>query len=55
MKEELWNELLDIFSNNENLQKEHEKLFENVSLVVEFQKKQKEIEELNKKLSELNK
>ena len=55
MKEEFWNELLDIFFNSEELQKEHEKLFKNLSLIVEHQKKSKEIEELNKELTELNK
>lgn len=55
MKEEFWNELLDIFFNNEDLQKEHEKLYKNISLIVETSKKHKEIEELNKELTELNK
>lgn len=55
MKEEYWDELNDIFLNNESLQKEHEKLFKNVSLIVETTKKHKELEELNKELTELNK
>ena len=55
MKEEYWDELLDIFSNNEDLKKEHEKLFKNISLIVETSKKHKELEELNKELTELNK
>lgn len=55
MKEEYWDELNDIFLNNEELQKEHEKLFKNVSLIVETSKKHKELEELNKELTELNK
>lgn len=55
MKEEFWNELLDIFFNNEELQKEHEKLYKNISLIVESSKKHKELETLNKELAELNK
>lgn len=55
MKGEYWNELLDIFFNNENLQKEHEKLYKNISLIVETSKKHKELEDLNKELTELNK
>lgn len=55
MKEEYWDELNDIFLNNESLQKEHDKLFKNISLIVETSKKHKELEELNKELTELNK
>lgn len=55
MKEKFWDELLDIFFNNEELQKEHVELFKNVSLIVEVSKKHQEIEELNKELTELNK
>lgn len=55
MKEEYWDELNEIFLNDEKLQKEHEKLFKNISLIVETTKKHKEIEELNKVLAELNK
>ena len=55
MKEEFWNELLDIFFNNEDLQKEHETLYKNITLIVETTKKHKELEELNKELTELNK
>jgi hypothetical protein len=55
MKEEYWNELLSIFSNSEELKKEHEKLYENISLIVESTMKHKELEELNKRLTELNK
>lgn len=55
MKEEYWDELNDIFLSNEDLQKEHEKLFKNISLIVESSKKHKELEELNKELTELNK
>lgn len=55
MKEEFWNELLDIFFGNEELQKEHENLYKTVSLIVETTKKHKELEDLNKELTELNK
>lgn len=55
MKQEYWNELLDIFFNDEKLQKEHEKLYKNVSLIVESSKKHEELEALNKELTELNK
>ena len=55
MKEEFWNELLDIFFNNEELQKQHEKLYKNISLIVEHQKKSKELEEIGKELADINK
>lgn len=55
MKTEYWNELLDIFFNNEDLQKDHEKLYKNISLIVETSKKHEELEALNKELTELNK
>ena len=55
MKEEFWQELLKIFEDNIDLQSKHEKLFKNISLIVETSKKYKEIEELNKELTELNK
>lgn len=55
MKEEYWEELNDIFLASDELQKEHEKLFKNISLIVETSKKHKELEELNKELTELNK
>lgn len=55
MKEKFWNELADIFFNNEELQKEHEELYKNITLIVETSKKHKELEELNKQLTELNK
>jgi len=51
MKEEYWNELLDIFFNHEELQKEHENLYKNVSLIVESSKKHKELEELKNVLT----
>lgn len=55
MKEELWNELLDIFLENEKLQEEHEKLFKIVSLIVEHQKGSKKLEEIGKEIAEINK
>ena len=55
MKEEFWDELLDIFIKNEDLQVNHHNLFRNVELIVETTKKHKELEELNKELTELNK
>lgn len=55
MKEEFWNELLGIFLNREELQKDHETLYKNITLIVETSKKHKELEELNKELTELNK
>lgn len=54
MKEKYWDELLDIFFNNEELQIKHETLYKTVSLIVETTKKHKELEELNKELTELN-
>lgn len=55
MKEEFWNELLDIFFKDEDLQVNHHNLYRNIELIVEHQKKTKEMEELNKELTELNK
>ena len=55
MKKEFWNELADIFFKDEALQKEHPKLYENITLIVEHQKKSDELDELGKKLTELNK
>lgn len=55
MKEEFWNELLDLFFTHEELQKEHEKLFKVVSLIVEHQKGSKKLEEVGKEIAELNK
>ena len=55
MKEEFWNELLDIFLNDNELQINHETLYKTVSLIVETTKKHKELEDLNKELTELNK
>ena len=55
MKEKFWNELADIFFKDENLQKDHAELYENVKLTCDVIKKQHEIQELDKKLTELNK
>ena len=55
MKEELWNELLDMFFENEKLQEEHEKLFKIVSLIIEHQKGSKKLEEIGKEIAEINK
>ena len=55
MKEKYYEELSEIFLNNEDLQKEHAELFNVISLIIEHIKKTQEIEELNKKLTELNK
>ena len=55
MKEEYWNELNEIFLNDEELQKKHEKLFKIISLVVEDTKKTNELQKLHEELQKLNK
>ena len=55
MKEEYWNELNEIFLNDEELQKKHEKLFKIISLVVEDTKKTAELQKLHEELQKLNK
>ena len=55
MKEKYYEELMEIFLSNDELQKEHSELFNVLTLIVEHIKKTQEIEELNKKLTELNK
>ena len=55
MKEKYYDELNDIFLASDEMQKEHAELFNVISLIVEHIKKTHEIEELNKKLQELNK
>lgn len=55
MKEEFWNELLDIFNNDNELKINHETLYNTVNLIVKTTRKHKELEELNKQLTELNK
>jgi hypothetical protein len=55
MKEKYYNELNEIFLASDEMQKEHAELFNVICLIVEHIKKTHEIEELNKKLQELNK
>ena len=55
MKEEYYNELNEIFLNDDELAKKHEKLFKNRTLIVESIKKQQEVADINKELQELNK
>lgn len=55
MKEKYYNELNEMFLASDELQKEHAELFNVICLIVEHIKKTHEIEELNKKLQELNK
>lgn len=55
MKEEFWQELLEIFESDEELKINHETLYKNISLIVASTNKHKELEELNKELTELNK
>lgn len=55
MKEEYWTELLDIFADKPELQEAHEKLFNTLSLIVKLNELSKELENVNKQLTELNK
>lgn len=55
MKEKYYEELMEIFLNNEDLQSDHSELFNVLTLIVEHIKKTQEIEEINKKLTDLNK
>lgn len=55
MKEVYWKELLEIFENDEKLKLDHETLYNNISLIVKANDTHKELEELNKELTELNK
>lgn len=55
MKEVYWKELLEIFENDEKLKVDHETLYNNISLIVRANDTHKELEELNKELTELNK
>ena len=55
MKEVYWKELLEIFENDEKLKEEHKTLYNNISLIVKANDTHKELEELNKELTELNK
>ena len=55
MKEVYWKELLEIFESDEELKINHETLYKNISLIVKANDTHKELEELNKELTELNK
>lgn len=55
MKEVYWKELLEIFENDEKLKLDHETLYNNISLIVKANDTHKELEELNKELTKLNK
>lgn len=55
MKEKYYDELNEIFLASDDLQKEHPELFNVIQLIVQHIKKTQEIDELNKKLQELNK
>ena len=55
MKEVYWKELLEIFENDEKLKVDHETLYNNIRLIVRANDTHKELEELNKELTELNK
>ena len=55
MKEVYWKELLEIFENDEKLKLDHETLYNNISLIVKANDIHKELEELNKELTKLNK
>ena len=54
MREEFWQELLTIFVEY-GLMEKHENLYKVIKLIVETTNKHKELEELNKELTELNK
>ena len=55
MKEVYWKELLEIFENDEELKVNHITLYNNISLIVKANDTHKELEKLNKELTELNK
>ena len=55
MKEEYWQELLEIFESDEELKVNHETLYNNIRLIVKANDTHKELEELNKELTKLNK
>ena len=55
MKEVYWKELLEIFESDEELKVNHETLYKNIRLIVKANDTHKELEELNKELTELNK
>lgn len=55
MKEVYWKELLEIFESDEELKVNHETLYNNISLIVRANEAHKDLERLNKELTELNK
>lgn len=55
MKEVYWKELLEIFESDEKLKVNHETLYNNISLIVRANEAHKDLERLNKELTELNK
>ena len=55
MKEVYWKELLEIFESDEKIKVDHETLYKNINLIVKANNTDKELEELNKELTELNK
>lgn len=55
MKEVYWKELLEIFEGDEELKINHSKLYNNIRLIVKSNDTHKELEKLNKELTELNK
>lgn len=55
MKDKYWDELNEMFLNDEELASKHSNLAKIVSLVVENTKLSKELEEISKQLMELNK
>ena len=55
MKEDFWKELLEIFEGDEELKVNHETLYNNISLIVRANEAHKDLERLNKELTELNK
>lgn len=55
MKEVYWKELLEIFESDEELKVNHETLYNNIRLIVRANDTHKELKELNKVLTELNK
>lgn len=55
MKEEFWQELLELFEEMAVVKENHRDLYKTIKLIVDVQTKHKELEELNKELTELNK
>ena len=55
MKEVYWKELLEIFESDEELKVNHETLYKNIRLIVKANDTHKDLEELNKELTKLNK